>query len=42
MKKDINVWKEDLQTERNNDRSYQVISDRIKDISESGLDDDSP
>ena len=45
IKKDINFWKEDLQPESNEDESYEMIDemlrDRIEEISESVLDDDS-
>ena len=46
IKNDINFWKEDLQQpERNEDESYEMIDeilrDRIEEISESVLDDDS-
>ena len=45
IKKDINFWKEDLQPESNEDESYEMIDemlrDWIEDILESVLDDDS-
>ena len=45
IKKDTNLWKEDLQPESNKDEKYEMIDeilrDRIEDTSESVLDDDS-
>ena len=45
IKKDINLWKEDLQPESNKDESYEIIDeilrDRMGEISESGFDHDS-
>ena len=45
IKKDINFWKEDLQPESNEDESYEMIDemlrDQIEEISEKVLDDDS-
>ena len=45
IKKDTNLWKEDLQPESNKDEKYEMIDeilrDRIEDTSENVLDDDS-
>ena len=45
IKKDINLWKEDLQSESNEDESYEMIDemlrDRIEEILESVFGDDS-
>ena len=44
IKNDLNFWKDDLQSESNEDESYEMIDeilrDRIEEISESVLDDD--
>ena len=44
IKKDINLWKEDLQPESNKDESYEIIDeilrDQIVEISESVFDHD--